>query len=64
MSAAVTSATRTPTIPHGNLTDICHSVQGRSDPKAKYNPQRPHDLLKGAFATHVWLLILDNGRRR
>ena len=27
MSAAVTSATRTPTIPHGNLTDTYHSVE-------------------------------------
>ena len=40
MSAAVTSATCTPMIPHGNLTDICHSVKVRSDPKAKYNSQR------------------------
>ena len=47
MSAAVTYATRKPTIPHGNLTDICHSVQVRSDPKAKCNSQRCHDLLKG-----------------
>ena len=53
MSAAVTSDTYTPTIPHGNLTDICHSVQVRSDPNAKYNSQRYHDLLKGAFATLV-----------
>ena len=37
--------------PHGNLTDICHSVQVRSDPKAKYNSQRYHDLLNRAFAT-------------
>ena len=54
MSAAVTSVTCTPTIRHGNLTDICHSVQVRSDPKAKYNSQRYHDLLNRAFATYVW----------
>ena len=53
MSAAVTSATCTPTIPHGNLTDICHSVQVWSDPKATYNSQRYHDLLDRAFATYV-----------
>ena len=53
MSAGVTSATCMRTIPHGNLTDICHSVQVRSDPKAKYNSQRYHDLLNTAFATHV-----------
>ena len=44
MSAAVTYTTRKPTIPHGNLADICHSVQVQSDPKAKYNSQRYHDL--------------------
>ena len=57
MSAAVTSATCTRTIPHGNLTDICHSVQVRSDPKAKYNSQRYHDLLNTAFATYTWELL-------
>ena len=53
MSAAVTYATRKPTIPHGNLTAICYSVQVRSDPKATYNSQRYHDLLNRAVATYV-----------
>ena len=47
MSAAVTSATRTPTIPHGNLTDTYHSVLVLSDSKVKYNSQRYHDPFKG-----------------
>ena len=42
MSADLTYATRNPTYPHGNPSDRCHSVQVRSDLKAKYNPQRLH----------------------
>ena len=40
MSADLTYTTRNPTYPHGNPSDRCHSVQVRSDLKAKYNPQR------------------------
>ena len=43
MSAAVTSATLIPTIPHGNLSGICHSVQVRSDAKSHINSQRYHE---------------------
>ena len=42
MSTVIMYATRSPTCPHDNPSDICHSVQVRSDPKAKYNPQRLH----------------------
>ena len=63
MSAAVTYATRKPTIPHGNLTDICHSIQVLSDPKAKYNSQRYHDLLNSALLhldLHLCCITVDN----
>ena len=42
MSTVIMYATRSPTCPHDNPSDRCHSVQVRSDPKAKYNPQRLH----------------------
>ena len=42
MSADLMYATRNPTYPHGNPSDRCHSVQVRSDLKAKYYPQRLH----------------------
>ena len=58
MSAAVTSATCTPAIPHGNLADTCHSVQVLSDPKVKYNSQRYHDLLNSVFATHAIITLV------
>ena len=42
MSADIMYATRNPTCPRGNPSDRCHSVQVRSAPNAKYNPQRLH----------------------
>ena len=48
--------TRRPTCPHGNPNDICHSIQVRSDPKAKYNPQRYHGI-KTVHLLHVYGLM-------
>ena len=49
MSAAVMYATQAHDSPW--QPNICHSVQVWSDPKAKYNSQRYHDLLKGICYT-------------
>ena len=38
MSTVIMYATRSPTCPHDNPSDRCHSVQVRSGPKANYNP--------------------------
>ena len=59
VSAAVTSATCAHTLPHGNLTGTCHSVQVLSDSKVKHTSQPYHEPLNSVFATHALQYIYD-----